>query len=123
MKNSEKKERKIQWNAGFTLVELIIVLAILSVLAAVAVPVFGNILERSREQADEATRSVVETAVEVYRAAEGTLPTVTGDTPEDKFNSLVTLLQQESYLKKGVIKAQGQKHFTYDDETGFVRLE
>lgn len=42
-----KKSRK-----GFTLAELLIVVAIIAVLVAVAIPVFGNQLEKSREAAD-----------------------------------------------------------------------
>ena len=37
---------------GFTLAELLIVVAIIAVLVAVAIPVFGNQLEKSREAAD-----------------------------------------------------------------------
>ena len=42
-----KKSRK-----GFTLAELLIVVAIIAVLVAVAIPVFGSQLEKSREAAD-----------------------------------------------------------------------
>nr|WP_295309334.1 type II secretion system protein [uncultured Blautia sp.] len=42
-----KKSRK-----GFTLAELLIVVAIIAVLVAVAIPVFGNQLEKSREATD-----------------------------------------------------------------------
>ena len=37
---------------GFTLAELLIVVAIIAVLVAVAIPVFGSQLEKSREAAD-----------------------------------------------------------------------
>lgn len=39
-------------NKGFTIAELLIVVAILAVLSAVAIPVFGNQLEKSREATD-----------------------------------------------------------------------
>ena len=39
---------------GFTIAELLIVVAIIAVLVAIAIPVFGNILERSRESTDAA---------------------------------------------------------------------
>ena len=37
---------------GFTLAELLIVVAIIAVLVAVAIPVFGSQLEKNREAAD-----------------------------------------------------------------------
>ncbi|MBR4656109.1 MAG: prepilin-type N-terminal cleavage/methylation domain-containing protein [Oscillospiraceae bacterium] len=41
-------------NKGFTLAELLIVVAIIAVLVAIAIPVFTNQLERSREATDMA---------------------------------------------------------------------
>lgn len=39
---------------GFTLMEMLIVVAIIAVLIAIAIPVFGNQLEKSREAVDAA---------------------------------------------------------------------
>ncbi len=44
--------RKIKETKGFTLAELLIVVAIIAVLAAVAIPVFAAQLEKSREATD-----------------------------------------------------------------------
>lgn len=60
-------------NQGFTMAELLIVVAIVAVLVAIAIPVFTSQLEKSREAVDLAnTRS----AYAVLQAAniEGTLP-------------------------------------------------
>ena len=50
--NSKQKRRKSEYQKGFTLAELLIVVAIIGVLVAVAVPVFTNQLEKSRESVD-----------------------------------------------------------------------
>ncbi len=44
--------RKIKETKGFTLAELLIVVAIIAVLAAVAIPIFTSQLEKSREATD-----------------------------------------------------------------------
>ena len=64
-------------NKGFTLAELLIVVAIIAVLVAIAIPVFTNQLEKSREATDEAnTRSLyAETAAAVL--SEDTTATTT----------------------------------------------
>ena len=55
---------------GFTLAELLIVVAIIAVLVAIAIPVFTAQLEKSREATDEANlRSVYGEAVADYLGA------------------------------------------------------
>ncbi len=39
-------------NKGFTLLELLIVVALIGILAAIGVPVFSSLLEKSRETTD-----------------------------------------------------------------------
>ena len=51
---------------GFTLIELIVVIAILGILIAIAVPTIRGFLESSREQAYEADRRVIQLAVDAY---------------------------------------------------------
>ncbi len=52
---------------GFTLAELLIVIAIMAILIAVAIPVFSAQLEKARETADAATaRSATELAYSEY---------------------------------------------------------
>lgn len=42
-------------NRGFTLMEMLIVVAIIAVLAAIAIPVFNGSLHKAKVAADEAT--------------------------------------------------------------------
>lgn len=51
---TKKEELKKQGKKGFTLMELLIVVAIIAVLVAIAIPLFTNQLEKSREAVDEA---------------------------------------------------------------------
>lgn len=49
-----KEELKKRGNKGFTLMEMLIVVAIIAVLIAIAIPVFTSQLENSREATDAA---------------------------------------------------------------------
>ena len=64
---------------AFTLVELLIVIIIIAVLAAIAIPKFSNSTTRSKESALRSNLKLVRNAVELFRADTGVFPAQISD--------------------------------------------
>ena len=64
-------ERRNSDESGFTLVELLVVIVILGILAAVAVFAVGGVTDRGKASACKADVKSVETAAEAYYAQNG----------------------------------------------------
>ena len=62
---------------GFTLIELMIVVAIIGILAALAVPAYQDYTIRSKVSEAASLASAARTAVDVYYSENGTLPGTT----------------------------------------------
>src|SRR5262249_12863341 len=67
--------KKMQNQRGFTLVELMIVVAIIGILTAIAFPLYANIQARARVAKAQADVRTLASAAVVYSAHTGTLPT------------------------------------------------
>ena len=78
---------KKNFNKGFTLIELVIIMVILGVLAAVAVPRLGNTIDTSEASAEQAVIGNLRSALEVY-AMDQVVANSTKSYPANPFDAL-----------------------------------
>ena len=102
------RKTDIRSENGFTMIELIIVIAIIGVLSAVLVPSFSNMARKSRLRADISSIKQLQTQIELYMAEhEGKFP---GQNLEDStwvpvFNTnTIDVLLEGNYLKESDTK-------------------
>jgi type IV pilus assembly protein PilA len=109
---SKKNKKK-----GFTLMELIIVLAVMAIIAAIAIPSFNGVRENSKVSSDKQSCETIQRMVKVY-VADGTLSDCTFTISANGENSLTADSIQYTTIKSALsgIKAPQSKaadnHYT-----------
>lgn len=63
--------RKVRNQKGFTIMELMIVIVIIGILIAIAVPAYRNFTSRAQQAACESNQRTIESAAGLYFAEEG----------------------------------------------------
>lgn len=90
-----KMRSRMQNQKGFTLVELMVVVVILGVLVAIAVPVYNSVTDRAERGAIEAN----------LRTLDGAIMSVTATLPEgdvDTVDKVIELMNGDDYIKGGM---------------------
>ena len=108
-------------NNGFTLIELVIIMVILGVLAAVAVPRLGNTIDSSEQSAEEAVIGSLRSALEVY-AMDQVVNNSNKSYPENPFEALDDKSKNDLYnnnWQMGGFGNDGINHVRNDGSRSF----
>ncbi len=104
---------------GFTLIELMIVVAVIGILSSIAIPQYQNYIKKSQLGSALATISALKINVEDYLATKGRFPNVSSSDMTSQLGATPsTLGTLESKAGSGS-KGAGQIIFTFNAQTQF----
>lgn len=108
MKLTRALHKRTKGERGFTLIELIVVIAVLGVLATLVVPRVIGVKEDAEEKAQEANKKIIINALERYYAEKGKYP-------EPTDNDKLPLNELEDYLDISNKELEKWTYTTSDD--------
>ncbi len=108
LRRSGREER------GFTLIELLIVLAIIGILVAIGIPVYNTTMLNAARKAHDSNLRMIDSAVQQYRAGEGSYPKTIDDLTTAG-NKYLDELPKIPELLRGDLGADSYT-FTFDGE-------
>ena len=114
MDKSDKSARHIR-QGGFTLVELLLVVAILGILASVAIMNVGGMSDEAREKATRTSIGAIEQAARMFEIRTGKYP--------DSIDQLTQPLgDRPALLDKKAMNDQWGNPFTFKKTSNFIEI-